>query len=95
MAKNKEISLDLDSSVNEASEVAAESAVEKNNVKYVKVVKCDKLRVRETASTNSDVIALVDKDTKLIFKNKKDGEWTHVQTLTGKDGYVMSEFISK
>lgn len=95
MAKNKAISLDLDSSVVEASEVTAAPAVEKTNVKYVKVVKCDKLRVRKEASVDAEVLAIVEKDTQLIFKNKTDGVWSHIQTLTGKDGYVMSEYISK
>lgn len=98
MAMNKNSFYDLDSSIVEASDLQEEKepVLEKEkNRKYVKVVKCDKLRVRAEASADSEVVTVVDKDTKLIFKNKTDADWTRVQTLTGKDGYVMSEYISK
>lgn len=68
---------------------------DKKEVQYCTVVNCDRLRVREEASDTAKVLTVVDKGTKLIFKNKKDATWSHVQTQTGHDGYVMSKYIKK
>lgn len=67
----------------------------KEKINYCEVVNCDKLRVRSEPSTDAEVVTLISKGTKMIFKNKYDDTWSQVQTLTGRNGYVMSKFIKR
>lgn len=64
-------------------------------VVYVKVVNCDKLRVREEPSTDARILALVNKGQKLILISKVDTTWSKIQTLAGIKGYVMNKYIKK
>ena len=53
------------------------------------VVLIDGLNFRTAASKNSDLIAGLDKDTKLAYLGTEDG-WYKVRTSDGKTGYVSS-----
>lgn len=64
-------------------------------VVYVKVIGCDKLRVREEPSTNARTLALINKGSKLILKEKVNDTWSKIQTLAGINGYVMNKYIKK
>lgn len=97
MAKNKDLSLDLNSKkepvVEEAPKKAAPAKEEKP--KTVKVANCLKLNVRAEASMDAKVLTVVDKDTELVLKNKLNADWSRIVTKNGVEGFVMNSFITK
>lgn len=60
------------------------------NVKKVAKVQTETLRVREKASTDSDIVTLVSEDEQLKVKNQND-EWAKVK-VDGKTGYVSKDY---
>lgn len=62
------------------------------NVKKVAKVQTETLRVRQKASTDSDIIALVSEDDKLKVKNQNE-EWAKVK-VDGKTGYVSKDYAN-
>ena len=62
----------------------------KENVKQVAEVKTETLRVREKASTDSDIIDLVSEGDTYTVK-KADDEWVQVK-VDGETGYVSKDY---
>lgn len=60
------------------------------NVKKVAKVQTETLRVRQKASTDSDIVTLVSEDEQLKVKNQND-EWAKVK-VDGKTGYVSKDY---
>lgn len=59
------------------------------------VVDCVRLRVRESASSNAEVICEIPKDSDvLIDENKSTDEFYKVCTESGAEGFCMKKFIA-
>lgn len=63
-----------------------------NNLKKVAKVETQTLRVREKASTDSKIVALVSEDDKLKVK-KQTQDWAKVK-VDGKTGYISKDYAS-
>jgi len=74
-------------------EVKLENTVTKEDV-YVTVISKGKLNVREEASKESKALCLVDPGTNLLVKDFCK-EWVHIVTISGVEGYVMTEFVKE
>lgn len=58
------------------------------------VVNCAKLNVREEASLDSDVVAVLDAMSEIeINVNESTSEWFKICTATGIEGYCMRKFV--
>lgn len=66
-----------------------EESKETETTKYVNV---EKVNVRKSASTNSDVLKTISKNTKVTVYSISDG-WAKVK-VDGTEGYISSEFLS-
>lgn len=55
------------------------------------IVGCDKLNLRKTASTEAQVVIILDSNSVIEVLADK-GEWTKVK-VNGKTGFVMSKYI--
>lgn len=60
---------------------------------YGKVIKCGRLRVRETASEDAKVITEIPVGTSLKVHEIESAEFVHVQLKSGMTGYCMSKLI--
>jgi uncharacterized protein YgiM (DUF1202 family) len=88
--------------VNVETPVAVEEAVtpveeEKKEVIGI-VTGCSRLNVRKAPKSGSDVVTIIDKDTKVTIVDieKASGEWYKVKIdneTSGFDGYCMKKFI--
>lgn len=81
---------------NSEVETAAEETV--NVVQYKKgvVSGCKKLRVREKASVNSELLLIIDEGTELqvdLSNDNQSAEFYKVIVPSGIEGYCMKEFI--
>lgn len=59
----------------------------------VATVTAKTLNLREQASTKSDVVSVLDKDSSFMVLSA-DEEWVHVRYTTNLDGYVSAEYVT-
>ena len=59
----------------------------------VATVTAKTLNLREQASTKSDVVSVLDKDSSFMVLSADD-EWVHVRYTTNLDGYVSAEYVT-
>lgn len=59
----------------------------------VATVTAKTLNLREEASTKSDVVSVLDKDSSFMVLSA-DEEWVHVRYTTNLDGYVSAEYVT-
>lgn len=63
------------------------------------VCKCEKLCIRESTSTDSDILEIVDRGTtlKCTMPTEKDGKWCKVSAVNDKeiDGYCMCNYVKE
>lgn len=76
----------------ETVEVEETPAKKEPEAKTGKVVGCDKLRVRESASENAKILCLVTPADVLTVRGKKDS-WLRVITPDGTAGFVMAKYV--
>lgn len=59
------------------------------------VVECDQLYVRSEASTDSEPLGVINRDTKVrIYESESTDDFYSVCTETGLTGFCMKKFIS-
>ena len=88
--------------VEETAEVTVEEILEETTNEVVKepvigiVTGCDKLRVRAKASTDSDIVTVVDAGSELhiIDGENASADFFKVTTEVGIDGFVMRKFVT-
>lgn len=87
----KEKKLDIPENVIEDLKPSETKAADETNIVSVKAAR---LRVRKAASTDSDVISVVEAGTKLLVDDKySNPAWKKITTTDGKKGFVMSEHV--
>jgi uncharacterized protein YgiM (DUF1202 family) len=58
------------------------------------VANCTKLNVREKPAATADVLCVLEAATKIeIDAARSTGDWYHVTTATGVEGYCMKKFV--
>ena len=64
------------------------------SVKVGKVVKCDRLNIREKPNTSAKVLEIVGSGSLLdVFEDESTIEWLKVTTAKGTEGYCMKAYI--
>lgn len=73
---------------------AVEEVTPVKAVKVGKVVKCDRLNIREKPNTSAKVLEVVGSGLLLdVFEDESTVEWLKVTTAKGTSGYCMKEYI--
>lgn len=69
--------------------------VEKDSEDITKMgyVDCDKLYLREEASSDSEPITVLEKNEELMIVSEDDPNWYEVYTATGQEGFCMKDFV--
>lgn len=95
MAAKKKIIVEEVDAVKEGFEVVdpslGEKILEEPTKKFVKLLDCEKLNFRKSASMDADIIKVLE-GTDKIEVISEDGEWTKVK-VDRKNGFVMSKYI--
>lgn len=74
--------------VNEPAIEEVEEVIEKVELLPTYIVDVEKLNVRASASTNADIVTVLNKDDKI--SGSKEGEWIK---LSNNNGFVMAKFV--
>ena len=68
-----------------------------NEIKRGHVIKCERLNVRDQPNSNSAIICVLVKNTKVViepdYQLAEENDWFHITTEVGVDGFVKSEYI--
>lgn len=68
-----------------------------NKIKRGHVINCDRLNVRDQPNSNSTIICVLVKNTKVViepdYQLAEENDWFHITTEVGVDGFVKSEYI--
>jgi uncharacterized protein YgiM (DUF1202 family) len=90
--KNREV---VNREPNDEQKLEVEPSEEKSKEpRMAKVISPGKLNVRKGPDKSSDVICLVSPDANILIEDV-DGDWAHIYTDVGIEGYVMVEFIKE
>lgn len=57
-----------------------------------KVVDCDRLNIREKSNLDADILGRI-KVGEIVIVDKIVGDWAHVCTSAGIEGFVMRKYI--
>lgn len=91
MAKVK---MNIKEAVDSAAIIPVETTEETvKELKKVKVCKCNLLRLRESASTDAEVLEVIPVNTELTVLKNVDEKWSKVKLESGRTGFVMNNFI--
>jgi polyhydroxyalkanoate synthesis regulator phasin len=92
--QNVEVKDVVDDIIEESKEQNVEIQEELPTIKEGIVGGCTKLNVRSEANTNSNVVCVLDADTKVIvYPDESNDDFYKIKTTDGLDGYCKADFI--
>ena len=102
--EGKEIKMKINYHKQAGSNVAAPVAANdiiinevENEIKRGHVINCDRLNVRDQPNSNSAIICVLVRNTKVViepdYQLAEENDWFHITTEIGVDGFVKSEYI--
>lgn len=89
-----ELELEPEQIVEAVSEAIAADFTPTNPEPKTGIVTANKLNIRKLPALNAEVVAVVDKNTKLMIDPEYETvEWFKVCTAAGVEGYCMKKFV--